>query len=50
VFEGCGHYPHVEDPDRFAEVLRDFMETTEPTEADPAGFRELLVARNGPAA
>jgi pimeloyl-ACP methyl ester carboxylesterase len=49
VFEGCGHYPHVEDPDRFAEVLRDFMETTEPTEADPAGYRELLVAHNGPA-
>jgi pimeloyl-ACP methyl ester carboxylesterase len=49
VFEGCGHFPHVEAPDRFAEVLRDFMETTEPTEADPAGFRELLVARNGPA-
>ncbi len=30
VFEGAGHYPHVEQPDRFAEVLLDFLATTEP--------------------
>ena len=25
LFEGAGHYPHLDDPDRFAEVLGDFM-------------------------
>jgi pimeloyl-ACP methyl ester carboxylesterase len=30
VFEGAGHYPHCEQPDRFVEVLVDFLETTEP--------------------
>ncbi len=28
IFEGAGHYPHCEDPVRFAEVLLDFLETT----------------------
>jgi pimeloyl-ACP methyl ester carboxylesterase len=30
IFEGAGHYPHCEDPERFAEVLGDFIATTEP--------------------
>jgi len=30
IFEGSGHYPHDEDPARFAEVLLDFLATTEP--------------------
>jgi pimeloyl-ACP methyl ester carboxylesterase len=25
LFEGAGHFPHLDDPDRFAAVLRDFM-------------------------
>ena len=25
LFEGAGHFPHLEDPDRFARVLRDFI-------------------------
>jgi pimeloyl-ACP methyl ester carboxylesterase len=25
VFEGAGHFPHLEDPDRFARVLREFI-------------------------
>jgi pimeloyl-ACP methyl ester carboxylesterase len=28
VFEGAGHYPHCEQPDRFVEVLVDFLDTT----------------------
>jgi pimeloyl-ACP methyl ester carboxylesterase len=30
IFEGVGHYPHCEAPERFVEVLCDFMETTVP--------------------
>ncbi len=25
MFEGAGHFPHLDDPDRFARVLRDFI-------------------------
>jgi len=30
IFEGCGHYPHCEAPERFVEVLTEFIETTVP--------------------
>lgn len=30
IFEGVGHYPHCEAPERFVEVLCDFVETTVP--------------------
>ena len=29
IFEGAGHFPHSERPSRFAEVLVDFIDTTE---------------------
>jgi pimeloyl-ACP methyl ester carboxylesterase len=28
VFEGAGHFPHLDDPDRFAAVVADFIATT----------------------
>lgn len=31
VFEGVGHFPHCENPERFVEVLTDFIETTDPS-------------------
>jgi len=36
IVEGCNHFPHVEQPDRFVTVLRSFMFETEPAGA-PAG-------------
>lgn len=30
LFEGAGHYPHLDDPDRFAALLRDFVATSPP--------------------
>jgi pimeloyl-ACP methyl ester carboxylesterase len=30
IFEGAGHYPHCEAPERFVEVLSEFIETTVP--------------------
>jgi pimeloyl-ACP methyl ester carboxylesterase len=30
IFEGVGHYPHVEEPARFVAVLREFIATTVP--------------------
>jgi pimeloyl-ACP methyl ester carboxylesterase len=43
IFEGIGHFPHVEEPARFAEVVRDFIETTEPVPGGMSRFREVLV-------
>lgn len=39
MFEGAGHFPHLDDPDRFARVLREFIADGEmrqqlPSEAD----------------
>jgi len=34
VFDDAGHFPQLEEPVRFAQILRDFMETTEPSEFD----------------
>jgi pimeloyl-ACP methyl ester carboxylesterase len=43
IFEGAGHFPHVEQPERFADVVRDFIHTTEPAERNGEAFRELLI-------
>lgn len=48
ILEGCGHFPHVEAPDRFVEVLRDFIATTEPAATSAGDYRELLVANPEP--
>ena len=47
VFEAAGHFPHVDEPERFAAVLRDWLATTEPVELDASTMRERLMA--GPA-
>lgn len=44
VLEGCGHFPHVEAPERFLEVLRDFLDTTEPADVGPEHYRDILVS------
>jgi pimeloyl-ACP methyl ester carboxylesterase len=47
IFEGAGHFLHVEQPLRFAEVLRDFVESTTPAQRDASSFREMLLAKAG---
>jgi pimeloyl-ACP methyl ester carboxylesterase len=52
IFETSGHFPQLHDPVRFARVLIDFIETTEPTQLDftDADFdrlRELLLQGRG---
>jgi pimeloyl-ACP methyl ester carboxylesterase len=46
VFEQSGHFPHHDEPVRFARVLSDFLHTTEPAALDRAALRELLANRN----
>jgi pimeloyl-ACP methyl ester carboxylesterase len=47
LFEDTGHFPHKDDPERFVEVLNDFMSTTTPATYSRARMRRLL-ERGGP--
>jgi pimeloyl-ACP methyl ester carboxylesterase len=42
VFDGAGHWPHLDEPDRFCDVLLDFIESTEPAAHDLDSWRRLL--------
>jgi pimeloyl-ACP methyl ester carboxylesterase len=44
VFEEAGHFPHVDDPQRFLDVLLDFIDTTEPATTDPESWKDMLKA------
>ncbi|MHB8680864.1 MAG: alpha/beta fold hydrolase [Acidimicrobiales bacterium] len=42
IMEGVGHYPHVEEPIRFVNILTDFLNTTQPSSFRPEELREQL--------
>jgi pimeloyl-ACP methyl ester carboxylesterase len=42
VFRGAGHWPHLDEPDRFCDVLLEFMAETVPAEHDRDSWRALL--------
>ncbi len=42
IFANAGHFPFNDDPERFARILREFIEETEPTDLDDDHFRWLL--------
>ena len=44
VFEGAGHFPHMDDPQRFLDVLLDFIDSTEPAKVDPEAWRKMVKA------
>lgn len=44
VMPGLGHFPHCEAPRRFARILLDFIESSEPAAIDHADLAELLAA------
>jgi len=45
VFEDAGHFPHLDDPWRFVDVLEDWIDTTEPSQADERRFRAVMRRR-----
>jgi pimeloyl-ACP methyl ester carboxylesterase len=47
LLEGVGHFPQVEEPYRFAELLADFIASTEPAELDTSTMRERLLHAGG---
>jgi pimeloyl-ACP methyl ester carboxylesterase len=49
IFPGAGHFPYLDDPERFAAVLLDFMQNTEPLVADATRLRSRLLLGSRPA-
>ena len=45
ILPGVGHFPHVEDPFRFVEILVDFLHSTEPSSYRPEMRRAELLRR-----
>ncbi|MGA2835667.1 MAG: alpha/beta fold hydrolase [Acidimicrobiales bacterium] len=45
IIEGAGHFPHVERPEQFLEVVLDFLDTTEPARFGAADLQHLLRQR-----
>jgi pimeloyl-ACP methyl ester carboxylesterase len=43
IMKGVGHYPHVEDPFRFVEILLEFLRSTEPSNFGPEARRNQLL-------
>jgi pimeloyl-ACP methyl ester carboxylesterase len=44
----AAHFPHLEDPDRLADAIGDFIATTEPCRLDDADWSELISSRSVP--
>jgi pimeloyl-ACP methyl ester carboxylesterase len=42
IFEGASHFPHAEEPQRFVDVLDDFISRTDPADASETDWRASL--------
>jgi pimeloyl-ACP methyl ester carboxylesterase len=42
----AAHFPHLEDPEGLADLIRDFVATTEPCRLDEADWSELISSRS----
>jgi pimeloyl-ACP methyl ester carboxylesterase len=42
VFGDSGHFPQLDEPERFIDLLGEFVDSTEPAKLDAEGWRELL--------
>jgi pimeloyl-ACP methyl ester carboxylesterase len=42
IFDTAGHFPHHDDPAGFAATVQGFLSRTEPSQHDPARWRQLL--------
>ena len=47
VFPDSGHFPQLDEPQRFVETVTGFIESTEPSDYDAARLRELLQRASG---
>ncbi len=42
LFENAGHFPHVDDPQRFLDVVLDFIDSTEPADTSSESWQAML--------
>jgi pimeloyl-ACP methyl ester carboxylesterase len=49
VFDGVGHFPHSEEPERFVRLLGDFITATRPSNVTAEAWRRILASRETPA-
>lgn len=47
ILEGIGHFPHLEAPDVFNDVLLEFMSDTQPASTRHEALRDLLIEGDG---
>jgi pimeloyl-ACP methyl ester carboxylesterase len=47
LFPEAGHFPQLDEPERFAELLASFVADVAPAASDPARLRRLLTAAGG---
>jgi pimeloyl-ACP methyl ester carboxylesterase len=47
VFERSGHFPHLDEPERFVRAVHDWIATTEPGGADFEQFRNVIREASG---
>jgi pimeloyl-ACP methyl ester carboxylesterase len=50
IFDGAGHFPHIEQPGRFADLLMRFLTGTSAARSDVDSLRRRLQAAPTPAA
>jgi pimeloyl-ACP methyl ester carboxylesterase len=46
LFDDAGHFPHLDDPVRFARTLAHFFKGTKPAKLDTAEMRDLVLERD----
>jgi pimeloyl-ACP methyl ester carboxylesterase len=46
LFDEAGHFPHLDDPLRFARILERFLHETTPARLDTGTMRELVLSRD----
>jgi pimeloyl-ACP methyl ester carboxylesterase len=46
LFDRAGHFPHLDEPLRFARTLETFFHETEPAQLDVGSMRELVLGRD----
>jgi pimeloyl-ACP methyl ester carboxylesterase len=50
IFPGAGHFPYLDDPEHFARILIDFMQTTKPEPVDTNRLRARILSGEQPPA
>jgi pimeloyl-ACP methyl ester carboxylesterase len=48
ILPDAGHFPHLDEPQAFLDIVCDFIDSSEPAEIDPEAIRDLVLQGGGP--